>query len=94
MFRGRYASRSCSCQDLPSVRKGVFLLKEEEGELHLVRKNKWLDRIKNADAAASAFLPFDTIAADVKERKYAFSEIGKAVKRYNERSKELTRSRP
>jgi hypothetical protein len=87
LYRGRYRSRACDCQELPSVREGALLVKEGKERVHLVKKNRWLDRIKNAEGIASAFLPYDGIMKDVRDRQYDFSGIGKAVDRYNERSK-------
>ena len=87
LYRGRYRSKACSCQDYFSVREGAVLIKEGEERVHLVKKNRWFDRVKNAEHVASAFLPYDRIMEDVREREYAFSEIGKAVERFNERSK-------
>lgn len=91
LYKGHYASRSCSCQDLPSILKGAFIF-DETDKLWLVKKNRWLDRIKNAEEVASAFLPFDDLVKAVSGRQWDLSGIGQAVDRYNERSKDLTRS--
>lgn len=92
LYEGRYRRKSCSCQDYASVRKAAFIRKKGEGRVHLVKKNRFLDRIKNADELAPAFLPYEELMKAVKEREYAFSGIGKAVERYNRRSK--TRAGP
>lgn len=92
LYEGRYRRKSCSCQDHASVRKAAFIRKEGEGRFHLVKKNRFLDRIKNADELASAFLPHEDLMEAVKDREYTFSGIGKAVERYNRRSK--SRAKP
>lgn len=90
LYEGRYPYRSCTCQERPSIREGAFLRKEEEGRVHLVKKNRFLDRIENPEAISSAFLPFEKLMRDVRDRAYAFSELDRAVERYNERAKALS----
>lgn len=84
LFRARFPYRSCTCQDKPEIMKAWLIRKEGSEQLRPVRKNKLLDRVKNAEDAATAFLPFDELAKDVEEREYAYSSIEEAVIRFNQ----------
>ncbi|MFB6258813.1 MAG: hypothetical protein ABEH38_08970 [Flavobacteriales bacterium] len=90
LYKGRYRYKSCTCQELPNIRKGAVVRKRGEDRLYLVHKNLLLDRIKNAEDLAPAFLPYDELMEKVRAREFAFSEIQRAVARYNERSKALS----
>ncbi len=87
LYRGHYRHKSCSCQDYPSVKRGAALMKAGEAHFQLVQKNQLLDRIKNAEEIASAFLPHDDLMEGIADRDFAFSELESAVRRFNERSK-------
>ncbi len=84
LFRGRFPYKSCTCQKRPEIME-AWLIRKGTEKLQVVRKNKLLDRIKNAEEAASAFLPFQGLANDIEEREYRYSELRKAVQRYNRR---------
>lgn len=85
LFRSSFLYRSCTCQDRPEVREGEFLRKEGEEGVHLARKNRLLDRIKNPEDIAFLFLPFEDLKEKVKGRRFKFSELPDAVERYNEK---------
>ena len=83
LYKGRYPYRSCTCQKKPEIMESWLIRKRSSGRLKAVRKNLLLDRIKDAENVARAFLPFDGLAEDVRERRYAYSEFPRAVERYD-----------